>query len=271
MLYLVVEGALYSVRRLIYYFRSIITIMVGIRNLSAVLAIAARRGPVLLEMADGSRYWVKTFMDVWIIKETVLDRDYERYGTALQDDWVIVDIGAAAGDFTVFAARRVPRGRVIAYEPAPDSAAMLRQNVAVNGLSNVEIHQVAVGAQEGDVILDTSGGVAVKYRTAGAPASGERLTVHSVPLARVLEELPDGRCEFLKIDAEGAEYDILLNLDDDALGHIRRVCLEYHEGVTPYSHADLERFFRTKGWSVRVSPSLVREELGFLFAHAPVL
>ncbi|MGE5601989.1 MAG: FkbM family methyltransferase, partial [Nitrososphaerales archaeon] len=134
----------------------------------------------------------------------------------------------------------------------------------------VEVRPVAVGAQGGVITLDVSGGVAVQYRTAGVREMGPGcFAVPCVPLTQVLAELPDGQVDFLKIDVEGAEYDMLFSLDDAALSRFRRVCMEYHEGVTQYGHADLEQFFQSKGWTVRVSPSSVRRELGFLYAESP--
>ena len=65
--------------------------------------------------------------------------------------------------------------------------------------------------------------------------------MRSVALADVLSGLPGGACDFLKMDCEGAEYDMLLHLDEVSLKRIRRICLEYHEFVTPYSHTDLEK------------------------------
>jgi FkbM family methyltransferase len=261
---------LYTFRRLLYYLRSLFTLLTGVRNRGALVSVLRGRGPALLELSDGSRYHVKTLMDAWIVKETVLDRDYERHGVPLRDGWTVLDVGAASGDFTVFAARRTPKGRVIAFEPAPDSVETMRKNVAENGLRNVEVRPVAVGAQTGVIMLDVSGGVAVRYRTAGVREVGPgRFAVQCVPLAQVLAELPGGRVDFLKIDVEGAEYEMLFGLDDAALEQIRRVCMEYHEGVTQYGHADLERFFRGKGWTVRISPSAVRRELGFLYAESP--
>lgn len=263
------EFPLYFIRRILYYFRSLFTLLAGVRNPDALVALARGRGPVLLILRDGSRYHVRTLMDAWIVKETALDREYERHGAALQDGWTILDIGAASGDFTVFAARRAPGGRVIAFEPAPDSVEMLRQNVAENGLRNVEIRPAAVGAQAGEVTLDVSGGVAVQYRTAGVKEIGPgRFAAPCAALSDVLAGLP-GCVDFLKIDVEGAEYETLFSLDDASLGRVRRVCLEYHKGVTQYGPADLERFFRSKGWTVRVSPSPVRPELGILYAQAP--
>lgn len=266
---------MYTIRRLLYYVRSLFTLLTGTRNPGALVALARGKGPVVLRLADGSRYHVRTLMDAWIVKETVLDRDYEAHGAALQDGWTIVDIGAASGDFTVFAARRSPNGRVIAFEPAPDSVETMRKNVAENKLQNVEVRPVAVGAQAGELTLDVSGGVAVQYRTVAARTAGVReigpgrFAVQCVPLVEVLAGLP--AVDFLKIDVEGAEYDMLFSLDDASLRRVRRVCMEYHEGVTEYGRADLERFFQSKGWRVRVSPSQVRPELGFLYAEAPAI
>lgn len=209
-------------------------------------------------------------MDVWIIKETNLDRDYERYGAAIQDNWKVVDIGAGLGDFTVFAARRASLGCVHAYEPAPDSVALLEKNLALNRITNVRVFPQAVSAQARVLRLDVSSGVAVQYRTAGEnPAHCAGISVESVALASVLAKLPGGVCDFLKMDCEGAEYEILLNLDDVTLRRIKRICLEYHLLVAPYSHEDLARFFKHRGWQVRISPSKVRRELGFLYAVAP--
>jgi FkbM family methyltransferase len=258
-------------RRLVYYVTSLATLRRGVSNWPVLLRLLRRpAAPVTLALRDGTHYAIRSLMDAWIVKETNLDRDYEAHGVPLQDGWAIVDIGAGLGDFTVFAARRAPHGRLFAYEPAPDSVVLLERNLQLNAIRNVEVHPVAVASQAGALTLDVSGGVAVQYRTVGANgAAAGRITVRSVALADVLAGLPGGACDFLKMDCEGAEYDLLLGLDDAALGRIRRVCLEYHEGVTPYSHTDLERRFQEKGWRVQVHPSRVQRELGFLYAENP--
>lgn len=146
---------------------------------------------------------------------------------------------------------------------------MLRRNIALNGITNVDAHELAVAAQNGVLTLDISGGVAVQYKTAGvlnADGSG-KIEVRSVALAEVLDGLPGAVCDFLKMDVEGAEYEMLLRLDKNALNCIRRICLEYHEGVTEHTHADLERYFSAQGWRVQVHPSAVQPKLGFLYAE----
>lgn len=267
---------MYLLRRWLYYLRSLFTLLAGVQNWPMLFKLARRgAGPQVLALRSGTRYTVRSLMDVWTVKETNLNRDYERYGAVIQDDWHVVDIGAALGDFTVFAARRASHGWVFAYEPAPDSVAILQRNLELNQTRNVTVVPHAVSATAGALTLDVSGGVPVQYRTADVsepaglrtPSIEGKITVRSLALADVLAGLPRGRCDFLKMDCEGAEYDILLNLDDAALGRIRRICLEYHEGVTAHSHADLAHFLGARGWRVRVYPSRVRPELGFLYAE----
>jgi len=259
----------YLFRRGFYYLGSLFTLMRGVRNWPVLFRLGLQRSTgSILVLRDGTLYAVRSLMDAWIVKETNLDRDYERHGATIEDGWNIVDIGAGLGDFTVFAARLAPHGRVFAYEPAPDSAALLEQNLHLNTIRNVEAHPFAVASRAGNLSLDVSGGVAAQYRTAEKAEGADReITVRCIALADLLAGLPGGVCDFLKIDAEGAEYDMLLNLDGGALSRVRRICIEYHEGVTAYSHIDLERHFVAHGWRVRTHPSAVRPELGFLYAE----
>ncbi len=262
---------MYLIRRVLYYLVSLFTLVRGVRNWPALFRLRNRRGEmVILRLRDGTKCAVRSLLDAWIVKETNLDRAYERHGAVIQDGWNVVDIGAGLGDFALFAARRAPHGRVFAYEPAPDSVALLEQNLMLNGIRNVDVHRSAVSDKTCTVILDVSGGLPAQYRTvAGARTAGGQIAVQTLTLADVLAGLPGGICDFLKMDCEGAEYGILLNLDDDALARIRRICLEYHEWEAPFSHKDLVHLFERKGWRVRNSPSKVRRELGFLYAASP--
>lgn len=260
---------MYLIRRVIYYLGSVITLLSGIRNWpSLIRLITPGDEDHILIMRDGTRFAVGSLMDAWVVKETTLDRDYERAGVPIQDGWAVVDIGAGLGDFSVQAAKRTPHGSVVAFEPAPSSVKLLERNLALNSIANVEIHPVAVALRDSTINLDISGGVAVQYKTVEGEKQGATIAVKSVALSDVLRGLPGGVCDFLKMDCEGAEYDMLLNLDDDSFERIKRVCLEYHENVTRYTHRDLEQKFKSMGWSVRVMPSLVRKELGLLYAEA---
>jgi FkbM family methyltransferase len=260
------------ISRILYYLASIPTLLLGVKNWPVMLAAFLRlplRKPFTVELRrSGVRFHARTAMDVWIIKETCLDRDYETASVGLQDGWTILDIGAGLGDFAICAARRNPRGVVYAYEPFPESFALLEENVRLNGLENVRMFPYAVGAARAGRLTLYATGEAVQHRTAGASEAptASAFDVTSVSLDQIFEEQNLARCDFLKIDCEGAEYEILLNTSDRTLGRIRHVCLEYHEGVTPHSREDLARFFRDKGFHVALRPNPVHRQLGFLHA-----
>lgn len=258
------------VRRFAYYLRSIVTLLTGFTNWPTV--VAAFVGwplprPFLVQLRrTGLQLKVRSRMDVWIVKETCIDRDYERVGEPLQAEWRIIDIGAGIGDFCLDAGARFPQCEVHAYEPFPESFQLLQANLHLNALTNVTLFPEAINSDRAPVKLDVSGTEAVQHSTAAHQATDASIIV--VP-ATILKEVLDrlqAPCDLLKMDCEGAEYDILLTADDAELQRIHRIVMEYHDNVVAHSHEELSTFLQQKGFQVVCYPSVVQRDLGFLFA-----
>jgi FkbM family methyltransferase len=260
-------------RRLFYYLSSIPTLLLGVRNwpmmLAAFLRLPVRRPFIITLRGSGLSFRARSAMDVWIIKESCLDRNYEAASVPVRDGWTIIDIGAGLGDFSVHAARLNPSGSVYAFEPFPESFALLEENVRLNRLGNVKLSPQAVGARPQERLTLYASGEAVQHRTTGsaAPTAIPTFEVTSTSLDRIFEEHNLTVCDYLKIDCEGAEYDILFNAGESTLARIRHLCLEYHDGVTAHTHADLARFLREKGFHVTTQPNPVHGHLGLLHAQ----
>lgn len=254
-----------------YYLASIPTLIFQIRNWPAVIAlflgIPVSR-PFVVRLRRGCRFKVRTPMDVWIIKETCLDRDYERDQVLIEEGWTVLDIGAGFGDFSICVAREHPGAIVYAFEPLPESLALLEENLNLNGIQNVQRFPWAVGGQAGTLLLRTATGRSGQHTTTPSVGEGmgEAISVSSVTLDQIFAELGLGHCDFLKIDCEGAEYEILFHASEQTLRRIRHVAMEYHDGVTRYSHGDLIRLFEQNGFEVRTRPNPAHREIGFLFA-----
>jgi FkbM family methyltransferase len=180
-----------------------------------------------------------------------------------------VDVGAAIGDFTVHAARRVGDGVVHAFEPLPDNFARLEEHVRLNGVTNVRASAEAIAAEPGTLSLYTVTGLTGQHRTAGdgRAAAEPAIRVPATTLARAFDDRGIARCDLLKIDCEGAEFDIVLGLDRSVLDRVARVVLEYHDHVTPHRHEELVTFLEGHGFDVRVRPNPAWKELGFLYAE----
>jgi FkbM family methyltransferase len=120
----------------------------------------------------------------------------------------VADVGANVGAFTVAMARLAPAARVLAFEPAPSTSAILRANVERNRLKNVEIFQAAVGDVAGRVDFTDDMTSSARNRFAdmnGRPDAAAVVTVDAVPLDRFCAERGIGRLDFVKSDTEGAE------------------------------------------------------------------
>ncbi|HEY7663818.1 MAG TPA: FkbM family methyltransferase [Xanthobacteraceae bacterium] len=124
---------------------------------------------------------------------------------------VALDVGANIGVFTVYLAGSVgPSGKVYAFEPQRTLYHVLCGNLALNGLANVTAVHGALGAQPGSILvpaLDYAkggnfGGLALTQKREGA-FRGENVGVST------LDALALGQCNFIKIDVEGMEREVL--------------------------------------------------------------
>lgn len=256
-------------RRLGYYARSIPVALSGFANPLEIAYAVLRRRPFIARLRSGDRFAARTAMDAWVIKETCLDRDYERDGFAILDGWTVVDIGAGLGDFSVSVARRFPKGRVLAFEPFGESFALLQRNIALNEATNVVARRLAIGGAAGRTRLNLGTGVAVQHSTARADGAGAGETVDEIPLGAALDAVGVAGCDFLKLDCEGAEYAILRQAAaDGTLARIRRISMEYHDGVTDGSGAWLAEFLRQHGFAVALEANPAHNNIGFLRAIA---
>jgi FkbM family methyltransferase len=122
------------------------------------------------------------------------------------------DVGANIGIYTVVLAAAIGAGgRVLAFEPAPESVERLRRNLRLNGLSNVDVLPLAVGASSESVALYLSDDAACHSASAVAAErrGGRSLTVAASSLDTVWNEVRRPQVSVVKIDVEGTELGVL--------------------------------------------------------------
>ncbi len=154
--------------------------------------------------------------------------------------------------------------RVLAYEPSPVSFATLQENIRLNRVKNILAFPQAVASENGNLTLAMAG-AAVQHSTTQVRAANT-VQVQAIALADVFYTNGLDHCHFLKMDCEGGEFDILLNAHPETLARIARICLEYHDGFTEFSHSDLTKHLQQNGYQVKITPNPVHHYLGFLYA-----
>ena len=147
---------------------------------------------------------------------------------------VVVDVGANIGAFTLYAIMGGAR-RVIAFEPSREAFSVLGRNVERNHLADrVMVKQLAVSGVGGSAVWFPTTSSPSNHIVDDASAGGATLTGHEKVMTTSVAEVIDtyGDVDLLKLDCEGAEYDIVAATTPKAWSRIRAVAIEYHKGRT---------------------------------------
>lgn len=195
---------------------------------------AARFTPVLGVEADGLRFVVSTSDEV-IGKVTFMYRGFDEDAmrrlvaelareTGVAEPLrgrTILDVGGNIGTTSVYALRRFGAARAVAFEPEPGNLALLRQNLAANGIGDeVRVLPIALSDADGEVQFElseeNSGDHRVRTADAGAPGAmgEERREVISVSARRLDGLVEDGTLDLedvaiVWIDVQGHEGQVL--------------------------------------------------------------
>lgn len=140
---------------------------------------------------------------VWEPYQTLVTKKF------LQNNTQFVDIGANIGYYSILAATIAKTGHITSFEPEPNNFEILKKNVVLNNLENVNLHQLAVTNKNEDILLYLNTiGNAGDHRVFSNNLSGEnenrrQIKITSITLDEFLADrsLPD----IIKMDIQGSE------------------------------------------------------------------
>lgn len=218
---------------------------------SVLNAIARRRPELVFKVDDDLTITCPNVAGARVPVYEVFAEDAYRidwFTDGLPEDVSAVDIGGHIGCFSMAFARANPRGRVQTFEASPTTFGFLSRNISGNGLADrVTVNNTAVSSMVGTLqFADNAGGSGLNGIT--APAGSTVIEIPCTTVAAAFAQAGD-RVDVVKIDTEGAEYDIVLESQPSDWSDVQRVVLEYHP-VDGHSWAELEAFFAEAGLSV---------------------
>jgi FkbM family methyltransferase len=138
---------------------------------------------------------------------------WDSLSPSLPENAVFYDVGAHIGYFSMKAAARVgTAGRVVAFEPNPETLKLLSDNVSANGFANITVEPIACTDREQTLTLfaapRANTGASSLSRDNAAIVENEAPKPYPVrgrPIDDITDELKLGRVDAIKIDVEGAE------------------------------------------------------------------
>lgn len=142
---------------------------------------------------------------------------------------VILDIGGNIGAASIYFARKFPGARILSFEPVPQNYALLEENVS--SLTNVSTFPTALGNKDGEAEIfgplerDNLGGFSFFEELKG---DAKPIRVKTKHAGRYIRSLGIDKIDLIKIDTEGAEFDILSSFDEGVLSNVSWVVGELH-------------------------------------------
>jgi hypothetical protein len=188
--------------------------------------------PVIYKIPLHLQFYVSNFMDVWTLQEVLVDQHYERFRNIKQHG-VVLDIGGGIGDFSVFASKIRHASQVHSYELHPERLALFKKNVALNHAKHITLHE--------------------------KPA---------LSLTKVFKECKMSHCDFMKIDCEGAEYQIFMKAPVTVLKKIHTISFEMHffNDSMKRKYIKLKSLLISAGFELIEQKNPVRHDICFLYA-----
>lgn len=208
-------------------------------------------GGVSLELNPEDRTLSTTLWNEGVWEKTQTEQLLEQ----LSPGDTFVDVGANIGYYTVLAAQKVgPEGRVFAFEPDPESFALLQHNVERNGLSQVVLENKAAGAEDGKLELFLSTANRGDHRIYDPGGGRSSVEVAVVRLDDYFAKV-GGPIHGMKIDTRGAECAILAGMGGILEAHAElSLVVAYYPGFVKamgYEPAECFGDLAKRGFSMR--------------------
>ena len=176
-----------------------------------------------------------------------------------------IDIGGHLGFFSLYAALLNANIPIYVFEPHIGNFALLKTNLKNNHIKNVYAKQLAVDKNIGQKQLQISKEDLNHSIVKAIEPTGETQIVQTITLEKIFTKNRITKCDLLKIDCEGAEFDILYSTPVAIFDKINHIFLEYHDWDEKSNSQELENFLKKMGFKTKKYPNNKMKELGFLW------
>jgi FkbM family methyltransferase len=224
-----------------------------------------------LQLPNGLIFLARHMGDAFTVYECFFGKVY---GSRVSlEGRTVIDIGAGIADSAIHFASL--GATVFAFEPHEESFSLARKNVELNKLqSRVFLFHKAVSANEGvERLMIPQGEPHKSVLMKDGDALVEKglfdqsQNVETATLDKIIQQNGLNKIDILKLDCEGAEFDILNESSSEALSKVRKIVLEYHRNPV-----QLIRFLSSLGFKVNVR----KIESGYvggrkIYAHMGIL
>lgn len=260
-----IKNRVYRIKRVV---QEIIRLRKNFYNWDNIIkrSINGKSTPIL-KLRNGLSFYNANPNTLSIFKEIFLNNVYSQGEVKLDENDIVFDIGANVGVFSHYASQ-IKGTQVYAFEPHPKNFEFLSNNVKQNKIENIHCFEFALGSNNEDRILlegNIAGGHKFSYNNISDRAEGS-LKVKAVTFGQMMEELNLNRIDFVKLDCEGAEGEIIKSIGQEVFKRINKMAIEFHDNNSILNHEEILKELHIAGFKTSLKWD-GKSYFGYIYAN----
>jgi FkbM family methyltransferase len=222
-----------------------------------------KRSLLLISLVSNQKFIVRNFYDIVVIQEVFQDNIYEDLILDVnKSNSTYIDIGGYIGDTVTYFAEKNIFKKLIVFEPMSENMIYLKKNLLLNNLNNkITLFQKAVVENNDKTMnffLDNNFGKSGFFKN---NTSKKSIKVETISFSEILKKNDN---VYLKIDCEGAEFELFSKLNKKYFKKIRLIVMEYHKKY--YDLDILLDIIKKNGFEVSIKPHTIENDIGLVIA-----
>ncbi len=185
---------------------------------------------------------------IYLIREIFIEKEY--FIELKTNEPLIIDCGANIGISILYFKKIFPQAKIIAFEANPFAYDLLQKNIANNNLTKVDAYNFALTDQEGEISFFIGKDLGTMVGSTKKARGGDKeIKVSAKKLSSYLDNIDN--IDVLKIDVEGAEWQIIRDLETTScLKKVNNYLIEFHHHLAnePSKFSEFLKIFEDNGF-----------------------
>ncbi len=216
----------------------------------------------IVYLKDNTKCFIRNKSDaIAFLENFILEANTSHKIFQIKCNDIVVDIGAHIGYFTLFAAKRSKDGKVFAFEPSKKSFSLFKKNIKINNYKNIISEEIAIAKIKGKQILYLDKNNEISNTIYKQQESLDEKEINTITLQNIFEKYKIEKIDFLKMDCEGAEFEIVMNTPSIILDKIQKISMEIHEEIVPYTKEIMMKRLKKHGFNVTLQRTILGIEM----------
>jgi FkbM family methyltransferase len=176
----------------------------------------------------------------------------------------VLDLGAHIGLFSIYASvLNGGKASLFVFEPDEINFAAMKEHLKLNGVKNIQCKNVAVAAESGERELFLS----ADSHNHSLIGEGVGKKIRTTTLPDIIRKFRLEKIDLVKMDIEGAEFEVLESMEESDFAKIANFYVEYHEYANDKRGSDLMRLLAMNNYRVERRVSNYDNKMGYLVAR----